>query len=236
MPTDSERISALENTLERLEDNVTKTSCDLQEIRNFISAIKIATPIIVAGFGAAAAYLNFNISETSQTLAAVKNDVITTKREVTEITAEPEKTLSKLLSRKKEELDNYAKLTVTWTPLDSPINLGSLPFETNNEVVYSTKTKLPPNAREVLLLVNVFSGKIKGNELARFNIYTKKGDKKYTHSINWYQFEQQAIGFNSSTMWLPLTEEGQIYAKLTGTPRPEIKTVGGGSIEILGYR
>lgn len=213
------RFDALSDKTNALTGKIDALSNDFSSIKSKIYGVKIAFAILTAigllgGIGS-----HISINQTNNRLDSFKK----------EINAATNEGILKI--------DTYTRKSLAWKSFDIPLKIGTLPFDTKNTITHKIPEEIPDSAKEILVFVQLYSGRIpKVSELAKFNIYTSDSNTKYIQTISWYQFDNNAIAFNSSTIWLPLTKERKLHSQLIGTPRPEMHIVGGGGIEILGYR
>lgn len=127
-----------------------------------------------------------------------------------------------------------------WNAFDAPIPLGSL--QKDNELYeFAIPKDVPAAAREVLLYVWFASGYVAPTpgmaSAAHWRIYTYDGTTKYSKYLLWFRYPQNAYGFNSDNLWLPLTKNRKVAVDLWygGLPRSQGTNVEGW-VWLIGYR
>src|SRR5580693_1409664 len=93
----------------------------------------------------------------------------------------------------------------------SDLLIGPIDFATANTVSY-TLPDLPDNVDQVLIFIWGYSGAATGSFSRLFDIWTAESSGlKYRMKFFIFSYPQNAIGFNSDNIWLPLTSERRLY-------------------------
>lgn len=103
-----------------------------------------------------------------------------------------------------------------FTPLD--VELGELSRTHGRSSSYELPSEVPASAREVLVHAWVRSGWSGTPGASRYyEISTAEGSRTLGHFfLRFSTYRQDAVAFNSETMWLPVSEDRTVRARLAG--------------------
>ncbi len=125
-----------------------------------------------------------------------------------------------IINRANAETIAPIQVTVASSPKFTSIDkalLGGLPTVGGTTKVFSLPSSVPANAKEVLVYAFVGSGSVGTTNTAHMQISTQEGSTKYHNLLFLHTYSQNAISYNSSNMWLPVTSNRQVAATLTDT-------------------
>ena len=121
-----------------------------------------------------------------------------------------------------------------WTSIP-PVRLGSMPYNSNNQINYVLPDEIPVEAKEVLLHCYSQQGNASRTGRPKIKIFTTENDEEFAKYFEFYTYDpQDDISSQTVDYWIPITVNRSISLINVGTLAGTVNV--GSSVEVIGYR